>query len=431
MNNSSPNPAGLTSSVASIEDIRRALISVNPASFSDVLIGENIRLTVRTADLATALGVTLPIVVYIGYVTVHNLHLRTTPTVSGTLLHDLPFGTAVSVLSTPPQMQDNLNWLQVRLADGTQGFCAGDYLSRTAPAAPVNPPAASPSTPAVISAASGKHKAGLHVLQDGVSALLNFATAAKQAGGVIPSATIINDQMMATHLANGLIGRVIFRYTPDGATETVTLPADEAGAIAAGRQWVAAKFAWPGWAGLRGDNIYVQVVNEIPYGPMHYAYWLGVMQELEARGHKAAIGGYAVGGPEPDQWAILVPALRYAAQHGHIVVLHAYCAPNTAPGLLSANGNSEYYETRFLRLYSAVPADCRPPLILSEFGGEFSRGKFQGTDALLSLCAAFETAVSAADYLISYNLWTMGSIGGWGDASIDNALTSLSHWIGK
>jgi hypothetical protein len=429
------NTPSINQTISSLDDVRHALAGADPAGLTDIVLGQSTKLTVHTADLATVLGVTLLMVAYQAYVTVRNLHIRATPGTSGALLRDIPFSTQVAVLSTPAQTQDGFTWVQIRLADGSLGYCASGFLSKTVPTAPINPVAtastvSSVSTPVTV-APSGRHKTGLHVLQDGVSAVLNFATAIKQAGGIIPSVTVLNDQNIATQLANGLVQRVVFRYVPDGTTETVNLPVDEAGAIAVGRQWVAGKFSWGGWAGLKGDNIYVQVVNEIPYGPMHYAYWLGVMQELEARGHKAAIGGYAVGNPEPDQWATLAPALRYAAQHGHIAVLHAYCAPDTTPGQLSATNLQQYYELRFLRFYAAAPADARPPLVLSEFGGEFTRGKFQGTGALQSLCAAFEAAVTSADYLVGYNLWTLGSAGGWSDASIDSALSSLNSWIGK
>lgn len=438
----SPAAAATAPAISTLDDVRRTVLIADPAGLTDIIVSQSTKLTVRTVDLATALGVTLPTVAYQAYVAVHNLHVRATAGVTGTLLRDITFGTQVSVLSTPPQAQDNFNWVQIRTAEGNGGYCAFEYLSKTVPAAPSatavapttansNVTSSNTSSVAAVSTVGGRHKSGLHVLQDGVSAALNFAAAVKQTGGIVPSMTILNDQNIATQLANGLVQRVVFRYVPDGTTETVNLPSDEAGAIAVGRQWVAGKFSWGGWTGLKGDNIYVQVVNEIPYGRMHYAYWLGVMQELEARGHKAAIGGYAVGNPEPEQWATLTPALRYAAQHGHIAVLHAYCAPNTTPGQLSAANLQQYYEMRFLRFYAAVSADARPPLILSEFGGEFTRGKFQGTGALQSLCAAFETAAASADYLVGYNLWTVGSVGGWGDASIDSALGNLNSWIGK
>jgi hypothetical protein len=98
---------------------------------------------------------------------------------------------------------------------------------------------------------------------------------------------------------------------------------------------------------------------------------------------------------------------------------------------LSAPDQRQYYELRYKRLYVAVPPSARPPLVISEFQGEYSRGKFQGTDALINLCTAFEAAAASDDYLIGYNVWTVGSAGGWSDASIDSALPALAQWMAK
>jgi len=41
---------------------------------------------------------------------------------------------------------------------------------------------------------------------------------------------------------------------------------------------------------------------------------------------------------------------------------------------------------------------------------------------------AFEAAVTDCDYLVGYNGWTLGRIGGWDDACIDSAMAAFCAW---
>jgi hypothetical protein len=67
--------------------------------------------------------------------------------------------------------------------------------------------------------------------------------------------------------------------------------------------------------------------------------------------------------------------------------------------------------------------------VISEFAGEFKTGQFQGADNLLKVAAAFQTAIAPYSYLMGFNLWTVGSLGGWQASSIDSALEPLAQWL--
>jgi hypothetical protein len=267
------------------------------------------------------------------------------------------------------------------------------------------------------------------VLQDGASKALAFAQKLASAGKPLPSATVINDANLATQLAAGNVGHVIYRYLT-GSGDDPTIPTDATAALAYGQSFTNQRLALPaGWNNLRGDNVYVQIANEVKWTPGHAGFWQGVMQALEAQGRKAAICAYAVGQPEPNEWQTLTSTLQYAMAHGHIACLHSYCKDGTPPSQLSGTNDQQFYELRFPTLYAAVPEDARPPLIISEFAGEFKTGKFQGSDALLKVAAAYQAAIAPYPYVLGFDLWTVGTLGGWQNSSIDSALDPLAGWL--
>jgi len=157
------------------------------------------------------------------------------------------------------------------------------------------------------------------------------------------------------------------------------------------------------------------------------AFWLAVLQALDAIGRKGVIGAYGVGQPEPDQWATMIPALQYAAAHGHIVALHVYCQAGTPVGQLSADQPD--YEGRVKRLYAAVPADARPTCIISECAHEFATGKFEGVAETVHFAGQMQSFYQDAPYIQGINLFTFGAIGGWAASSIDSATTALATAI--
>ena len=341
------------------------------------------------------------------YVNTSLLHVRAAGSTTAVILGSLMQNTMVDVYSDLPIVDALYTWAHVK-SGALEGWCAQQFLTTG------TPPVAATVTPVATVAAKPKRKTGLHVFEDG-NAAIAFAAAHP-----VQSVTILNALKMTSQFPT--VPYVLYRVWPDQFSP----PSDPTQASAYGTKLATDR--WPSFAGA-DPRAYIEITNEGGWNTGSNEFWLAVMQFFEAHGRKVALGVYSVGNPEPDQWAQMAPALRHAKANGHIVALHAYCGPDTPPGQLTGV-NSQYFELRAARLYAAVPADCRPPLVFSEFQGEYSRGKFQGTDALISLCTAFEAATASWDFLVAYNLWSVGTEGGtWADASIDDALDSLGKWL--
>lgn len=338
--------------------------------------------------------------------TADEMNVRDAP--AGRVVTMLPNGTNVTVLGTPlvsAALAGKLHtWAHITHHSG-DGWCDEALLAaHSAVVPPVR---------------TVHHRFGLHVLQDGRGTADAFL--ASLPAGSIPTATIVNDPGAANDFAERGI-KTIYRWEDGG--EGLNVPDNGDAAEAYGHQLLHDRL---GSGHYNVDRrCYIQIENEVTWSPGHGRFWLGLLAEADAQGYKAVIGAYAVGQPEPNEWATMADALHYAAAHGHVVAMHVYSARGTPPGELSADVTD--YETRFMRLYAAVPDNARPPLIVSEFQGEFARGAFQGAAALISLCEKFEAATASADYLLGYNIWTVGKAGNWEDACIDSALPNLAAW---
>ena len=333
-----------------------------------------------------------------------GVNLRERP--AGPIIEVLANGTPVTVLSTAPT-DAALNgvtytWQGVRLNDNTLGWVVSTFLLG----------------PTITPPIGNRQLVGGHFLQDGIPA----ATQLMAGLGTLqlPSATIINEPK--------LLGVVRSNYTiyRNTATESISsIPDDPAAAFALGQQCVHDRLPWI-TALPRG--VAVQLVNEIKWSPGHGQFWLGMLQALDAQSRQGVIGAYAVGQPEPDQWATMTTALEYAAEHAHLVALHIYCAPNTPIGQLSAD--SADYEGRPARLYNAVPANARPDLVISECAHNFSTGLFEGVDATVRFAGQIQAFYLATSLpVVGVNLFTFGGLGGWAKSSIDTAAGALATAI--
>ncbi len=329
-------------------------------------------------------------------VTVGNVNLRSTP--AGIIIRTLPSGTTVTELVTPTVEaaigSTTYDWQAVRLNTNELGWLALQFIA--------TPPA--PAQQAGV---------GLHCLENAnLSALL-------ASGAKLASATIVDNVGLANQLVANGVPYVLFRRWPDN--QDLAIPNDPTQAEAYGHARVRARFAADSQLGAVDLRAYICEDNEVSWSPGHGAFWLGTLRELTAMGRKGALGCYGIGYPEPAQWATMIPALQFAAANGHIVNLHCYCAQGTPLGQLSSD--TADYELRFVRLYNAVPADARPPLIIGECAHEFSRGLFEGTDQLVKFVELFSAAVSPYPYVKGFNLWTAGNAGGWDTSCIDSALS--------
>jgi uncharacterized protein YraI len=356
----------------------------------------------------------IPVVVtHQAYVNDGPLHVRAAGSTTAVIVGNLPLNAVVDVYSDPPVVEGALTWTHIK--SGTlAGWVAGKYLTNGAPPVVTVAP-----TPVPVTVAP-KHRFGLHFLQDASGPVVWVGT------HKIASATVVDNNGLANQLVAEGVPYVLARScgVPNG--DAFAVPSDPIEAANYG----AALFEqrWNNFASL-SSKAFIQLVNEGPYSLGCNAFWLAVMAKAEDRGVKVAIGGFAVGGPEPEQWATMIPALQHAKAHGHIVCLHEYTAQNAPDGQDSAAGDLPYYELRFVRFYNAVPSNAQPDLIIGEFGNWNARNT--GTANVISLCKSFESDIAGYDYVKGYNYWTCGGAGNWTQSDITSALPDIAKWLGE
>jgi hypothetical protein len=390
--------------MSTIADLDLALQNAPDGSTTDIDI-DGQHLVITRVDLAAALGVNLPLV--IAYNAIANpqnnntLNFRAKPSLSGIILKTLQKGTILGVLDNgATEFADTYAWLHCIAPDASVGYVAQTLTVRQV----VMPP-----TPVV-------HHFGLSIFFDGRSHVQSFIAA----GARLRCAVVISDAGYANDLAQ-TVQYIIYRHTPDTMP---TIPADDTQAEATARQFVRDQFAKDNDLGAVADNVHIQIANEVKFVPGIGAWWLGVAKELTAMGRKAALFAFAVGQPEIAQWQAMTPALTFAKANGCLAVLHCYASPNSQPGQLSPEAERKFWEFRCLDLYASVPESAHPTLIVGELARETTRGKFEGTDNLLSFNVAFDTVLSQQSWFGGDCWWGIGSGGGqWTDADISPALT--------
>jgi hypothetical protein len=336
-----------------------------------------------------------------------GLRLRATPSIYGSLITTMPDHAQISLYDTPRVVEGANTWANIQYGTLT-GWASIAYLTPS----PVPPPIP-----------SNLNKIGLHFLQDGRGAAQNALNTLQARNKHLASATVVNDPAFANDLAN--IYRVpytIYRTQTGDSPDGVVLPGDMGQANRVGHDWVSTR--WNNGYSACASNVYLQFANELSWQPHHGDFWLGAMEECDARNRKMAFGVYAVGNLEDNQIVQMLPAMQYAKNHGHLFVLHMYGKDGNPPGQLTPTDIQDY-EARFIHLYAALPATARPDLVFSECACEFHRGKFQGVGPCVSYALAVQKLVTPYDYVKGFNLWTVGSAGGWGDASIDSALPDI------
>jgi hypothetical protein len=105
------------------------------------------------------------------------------------------------------------------------------------------------------------------------------------------------------------------------------------------------------------------------------AFELAAMQKADSIGYKLAILSEAGGSPSDDggitaeqRWAELLPAVRYAGQHGHAVCLHIH--PVNHGPLTETGEDIAYRHERVFRIWEAAGVNPMPRVIF----GELSNG---------------------------------------------------------
>jgi len=183
------------------------------------------------------------------------------------------------------------------------------------------------------------------------------------------------------------------------------------------------------------------------------------VRQLAAHGLRAAVGGFSTGVPELDEFVLFVPAIEAAREHGGILTLHEYAAPDLT--FLYGDplpGQPAYPDRgpllfRYRWFYRDVlePRGLVVPLVISEAGIDGILGnrpgpqglgwqEFQefwvsqgwgpdGQTAFLNQLQWLDNEARQDDYVIGYALFTAGGGRAWETYELDPFLPRLAEYV--
>ena len=183
------------------------------------------------------------------------------------------------------------------------------------------------------------------------------------------------------------------------------------------------------------------------------------VRQLAQHGLRAAVGGFSTGVPELDEFALFVPAIEAARQHGGILSLHEYAAPDITflfgdplPGY-PAYPDRGPLMFRYRWFYRDVlePHGLVVPLVISEAGIDGILGNrpgpeglgwqdFQkfwvdqgwgpdGQTAFLNQLQWVDNEARQDEYVIGYTLFTAGGGRAWDTYELDPFLPRLAEYV--
>ncbi|MFW6182683.1 MAG: hypothetical protein ACOC8X_02720 [Chloroflexota bacterium] len=295
----------------------------------------------------------------------------------------------------------------------------------------------------------GPSKVGLHVIQNNDPAIMEFVREAKPA-------------VMKSVGDYGFLAEV-----KQVSPRTITIgrfPADhqdiDGNPEEAARQFVAKQLPyyeanpyvdyWEGWnepdPNLDGMAWYARFEQER-------------VREMARYGYRAAIGGFAAGVPEMDEFALFLPAVETALEHNGILSLHEYGAPtldylygDPLPGYPAYpdRGSLTFRYRWFYREY-LEPAGLVIPLVITEMGIDGIIGgrpgpnglgwrDFQsywveqggwgnnGVEAYINQLAWYDAGVRQDGYVIGFTIFTAGGGDRWRSYEVNGILPQLTGY---
>lgn len=183
------------------------------------------------------------------------------------------------------------------------------------------------------------------------------------------------------------------------------------------------------------------------------------IREMARHGYKAAIGGFATGVPEMDEFALFMPAIETAHEHRAILTLHEYGAPtidylygDPLPGYPAYpdRGSLTFRYRWFYREY-LEPAGLVIPLVITEAGIDGIIGSrpgpnglgwrdFQsywaengswghnGIQAYINQLAWYDAGVRQDGYVIGFTIFTAGGGDRWRSYEVNDILPQLAGY---
>jgi hypothetical protein len=183
------------------------------------------------------------------------------------------------------------------------------------------------------------------------------------------------------------------------------------------------------------------------------------VRQMAAHGFRTAIGGFATGVPEMDEFQLFLPAIQAAIDHGGILTLHEYGAPDMAylygdplPGYPAyPDRGSLTFRYRWFYREFLEPGGMVIPLVISEAGIDGIIGNrpgppglgwwdFQsywerqglgatGREAFINQLAWYDAGVRQDGYLIGFTVFTAGGFGYWEQYDINPLLPELAAYV--
>ncbi len=183
------------------------------------------------------------------------------------------------------------------------------------------------------------------------------------------------------------------------------------------------------------------------------------VRQMAQHGFKTAIGGFATGVPELDEFQLFLPAIDVAMQHGGVLTLHEYSAPDMTylygdplPGYPAyPDRGSLTFRYRWFYREILEPAGMVIPLIITEAGIDGIIGNrpgpaglgwadFQsyweqqglgqtGTEAFINQLGWYDAGVRQDGYVIGFTIFTAGGFGYWERYNINPILPELGDYV--
>lgn len=183
------------------------------------------------------------------------------------------------------------------------------------------------------------------------------------------------------------------------------------------------------------------------------------VRQLAQHGLRAAVGGFSTGVPELDEFALFVPAIEAAQQHGGILSLHEYAAPDLTflygdplPGYPTYPDRGPLmFRYRWFYRDVLAPRGLVVPLVISEAGIDGILGNRPGPDGLgwqdfqefwvdqgwgpdgqtafLNQLQWVDNEARQDEYVIGYALFTAGGASAWATYELAPFLPRLAEYI--
>lgn len=183
------------------------------------------------------------------------------------------------------------------------------------------------------------------------------------------------------------------------------------------------------------------------------------VRQMAKHGFRCAIGGFSTGVPEMDEFQLFLPAIDVAMQHGGVLSLHEYGAPDMyylygdpLPGYPAyPDRGSLTFRYRWFYREFLEPAGMVIPLIITEAGIDGIIGNrpgpsglgwadFQeywedqglgetGVEAFINQLAWYDAGVRQDGYVIGFTIFTAGGFDYWEKYNINPILPELTDYV--